>query len=270
LPAFLAYKGQFVEKAIAFIEKGIEFRMLGLHAERIGDIAMEEPEPLLTSPTDCGALKGGLSARNLGYRYAPMEPLVFSGFNLEVAPGECVVLAGPSGCGKTTLLKVLLGLLPASDGEVLAEGRRLVDLGNLWLDQVGVVMQEDSLFAGSIAENIAFGETSPDTPRVVLAAQLAAVHEDVLKLPMQYNTLVGDMGSSLSGGQKQRVLLARALYRQPRILFLDEASSHLDVGAEQRINANLKGLGVTRIVVAHRPETIASGDRVVWVNPQLG
>jgi ATP-binding cassette subfamily B protein RaxB len=128
---------------------------------------------------------------------------------------------------------------------------------------VASVMQDDQLFAGSIAENICFFEPQPDYPRIEQCARLAAVHDDVLAMPMRYNTLVGDMGTVLSGGQKQRILLARALYRDPSILVLDEATSHLDVARERTVNEAVRGLQLTRIIVAHRPETIASADRAI-------
>jgi len=128
---------------------------------------------------------------------------------------------------------------------------------------VGAVMQDDELFAGSIADNIGFFDPEFDLGRVEQAARLAGVHDDIAAMPMGYHGLIGDMGSSLSGGQKQRIILARALYRQPKLLFLDEATSHLDVGNEQLVNAAIRRLQVTRVIVAHRPETIASADRVL-------
>lgn len=128
---------------------------------------------------------------------------------------------------------------------------------------VGTVMQDDQLFAGSIADNIAFFDPAPDHERVQHAAKLAAVHDEVIAMPMQYNTLIGDMGAALSGGQRQRLLLARALYKQPSILFLDEATSALDIKKEKAVNEAVRSLRLTRIIIAHRPETIASADRVI-------
>ena len=124
-------------------------------------------------------------------------------------------------------------------------------------------MQDDQLFAGTIAENIAFGDDGYDQQRVENAARMASVHEEIVSMPMGYHSLIGDMGTTLSGGQKQRVILARALYREPRILFLDEATSHLDVERERLVNDAVRGLKLTRIIIAHRPETIASADRVL-------
>ena len=129
--------------------------------------------------------------------------------------------------------------------------------------QIGAVLQEDALLAGSIAENICFFDTAADTDRMEAAAKIAAIHDEIQRMPMGYQTLVGDMGTSLSGGQKQRVLLARALYRRPRLLFLDEATSHLDIFNEHRIVKALGAMKITRIVVAHRRETIDGAGRVI-------
>jgi ATP-binding cassette subfamily B protein RaxB len=189
---------------------------------------------------------------------------VLKDLNLAVAAGESVALVGPSGCGKTTLLKVMLGLLHPQEGEVLYGGVPVKHLGlQNYRRVIGTVMQEDVLLAGSIADNISFFDLRVDQQRIHACAALAAVHEDISRMPMGYQTLVGDMGSSLSGGQKQRVLLARALYKNPRVMALDEATSHLDIANERRVTQALATLPITRLIVAHRPETIAGAQRVV-------
>lgn len=181
-----------------------------------------------------------------------------------IQAGESVAIVGASGCGKTTLIKLMLGLLQPTDGQIEIDSVPLDRMGIARYRQaVASVMQDDQLFAGSIAENICFFDANPDYERIITSARLAAIHDDIMAMPMQFNTLVGDMGAVLSGGQKQRVLLARALYRQPVILFLDEATSHLDLRCEQDVNQAIRTLKLTRIIVAHRPETIASADRVI-------
>jgi ATP-binding cassette subfamily B protein RaxB len=207
---------------------------------------------------------GAIEAKGLAFRYAESEPLVLSDVNLRIEPGESVAIVGPSGCGKTTLVKLLLGLLQPTEGVIEIGGVALPRVGlERYRTAVASVMQDDQLFAGSIAENVCFFDPQPDHSRVERCARLAAVHDDILAMPMRYNTLVGDMGTVLSGGQKQRILLARALYREPSILVLDEATSHLDVARERTVNEAVRGLKLTRIIVAHRPETIASADRTI-------
>jgi ATP-binding cassette, subfamily B, bacterial CvaB/MchF/RaxB len=189
---------------------------------------------------------------------------VLKDVHLKIEEGEAVAIVGPSGCGKTTLLKVMLGLLPPTEGEVSIGGMNIAHLGmKAYRDMIGTVMQEDQLFADSIAENICFFDPEPDQAWMVACAQLAAIHEDIMGMPMRYETLIGDMGTVLSGGQKQRVLLARALYKKPKILFLDEATGHLDVARERRVNEAIRQLKLTRVIIAHRPETIAAADRVI-------
>jgi ATP-binding cassette subfamily B protein RaxB len=162
------------------------------------------------------------------------------------------------------LLKLLTGLLQPTTGTILVNGEPLSRIPvEEWRATIGVVMQDDSLFAGSIEDNISFFAASPDQARIEDCARLAAVHDDIVAMPMGYGTLIGDMGTVLSGGQKQRVLLARALYRQPGLLLLDEATSHLDVIREQAVNRAMEAMSVTRIVVAHRPETIDAAKRVL-------
>ncbi len=268
LYAFIGFQTVFLTRVIALIDKWNDFRMLDLHAERIADIALSELEsgkPTLPVESASGTLT--IDAHDLGFAYGP-EGFVFRGVNLVVAPGETVAIVGPSGCGKTTLLKVLLGLLPATEGEVRVNGRSLVDWNPAqYRSRIGAVMQDDQLFVGTIEDNISFFDTEHDPQRVRECARSAMIDEEIMAMPMQYNTIVGSLGMALSGGQKQRVLLARALYRRPQVLFLDEAFDQLDVALERRISSSLRSVSLSLIVVSHRPETIEATIRRIDFTP---
>lgn len=269
--AFMSYKMRFVQSMDGLIVRLIEFKMLGLHLNRLSDIAFTKAEAIDdqvaistadNKPTSTGyhPLQGRIEVQGLSFRYGETEAPVFRNLSFTIQPGETVAITGPSGCGKTTLIKCLMGLLTPMEGEILIDGQPLHKLPH-YRSQIAGVMQDDALMSGSIADNIGCFESRLDMARVIHCAQLACMHEDIMNMPMQYHTLVGDMGASLSGGQKQRIVLARALYRAPRILFMDEATSHLDVTNETRVNDHIKALNVTRILVAHRPETVASAGR---------
>jgi ATP-binding cassette subfamily B protein RaxB len=265
--AFMSYKHHFTEKAVQLVEKALDFRILELHLERLGDIALSRLERGHDQALAyMRPIEGRVELRNVFFRYAETEPFVLDNVSFIIEPGEFVTIMGPSGGGKTTLIKIMLGLLEPTSGEVLIDGIPLGVIGpRAYREQVGAVMQEDQLLSGSIADNICFFDPSFDQERMIQCAQLARIHEEVMALPMTYNSLIGDMGSSLSGGQKQRVLLARALYRQPRILFLDEGAAHLDTENEKQINESLRKLNMTRISVAHRPEMSSGADRILRV-----
>ena len=265
--AYMSYKSQFMEKSAALINQAIAFKMLGLHLERLSDIALSEEDKSFGPSADIVTeLKGRIELREVFYRYAPSDPLVLDGLNLTIEPGEHIAITGPSGGGKSTLVKLLLGLVEPVAGEVLIDGLPLSRFGyKSYHHQIAAVLQEDSLFAGTIADNIALFDDAVDMDQVVAAALAASIHADIMAMPMQYETLVGDMGSTLSGGQKQRVLLARALYRQPKILIMDEGTAHLDVQHEQAVNAAISAMGITRVIIAHRQETIAQAERVAMM-----
>jgi ATP-binding cassette subfamily B protein RaxB len=273
LVAFLAYKDQFSLRVGKCLDTIVRMGTLTVHGERIADIALAEPEPgeagdtigfapTVISPT------AGLGARAISFRYSDNESRVIADFDLDVAPGECIAIAGPSGAGKTTLLKIFGGLLRPTAGTVLIDDVPIQAIGlEAYRAQIGCVLQEDRLFAGSIAENIAGFSPSPDRERIQQIAKVAAIHEEIIRMPMGYETLVGDMGSSLSGGQMQRIVLARALYRGPRILLLDEATSHLDEENERAINEAIRRLPISRVIVAHRRSTLDMADRIVPIWP---
>lgn len=262
--AYMSYKGQFTAKAISLVDQFIRFRMAGLHLERLSDIALsDEDVSFERNALVKSELKGKIELKNVIYRYSPHDPVILSGVNLEIEPGAHIAITGPSGGGKSTLVKLLLGLVEPDSGEMLVDGLPLSQFGyKAYHEQVAAVLQDDMLFAGSIADNIALFDDEQDMEKVVAAAQMAAIHSDIMAMPMQYETLVGDMGSTLSGGQLQRVLLARALYRQPKILVMDEGTAHLDSDHETAVNFAIKQLGITRIVIAHRQETVLNANEI--------
>jgi ATP-binding cassette, subfamily B, bacterial CvaB/MchF/RaxB len=275
LVAFLAYKDQFSQRVGKLLDTIVRLGTLTVHGERIADIALAEPEegefnhPVALAPTVISH-KAALSARAISFRYSDNEPRVIADFDLDVAPGECIAIAGPSGAGKTTLLKILAGLLRPTAGTVLIDDVPLQAIGlEAYRAQIGCVLQDDRLFAGSIAENIAGFSPSSDPERIQQVARFAAIHNEIVHMPMGYETLVGDMGSSLSGGQMQRIVLARALYRAPRILLLDEATSHLDEENERAINEAIRRLPISRVIVAHRRSTLDMADRLVPIWPAV-
>lgn len=268
--AFIAYKNQLTGRFANLIEQLIQFKMMRLHLERIGDIALTPPEAYQQGTAQLNAPKGQLSLHNIGFAY-PEEPPIFQGINLTIQAGECVAITGASGAGKTTLMKIMLGLLQPTQGQVLLDGKDITQLGlQAYRQAIGAVMQDDTLLAGSIADNISFFDPTPNYPKIEKCAQLAAIHHDISKMTMGYNALVGDMGANLSGGQIQRLLLARALYQSPCILFMDEATSHLDQQNEAKISEQIQKLSLTRIMIAHRQETISTASKVYQLeNGQL-
>jgi ATP-binding cassette subfamily B protein RaxB len=275
LLAFIAYKDQFLGRISNLIDRAVDLAMLRLHAERLADIALTQPEargPVdATESNAAPARPVAIEVRNLRFRYSDTDPWVLNGVNFRVEAGETVAIVGASGCGKTTLLKILASLLPPTEGEMLVDGQSLSQLGaTRWRSMIGVVMQDDQLFAGSVADNICFFADQPDARRIEDCARLAALHDEIAAMAMGYHTLIGDMGTVLSGGQKQRLLIARALYRQPGVLLLDEATSHLDVANEKLVSAAVRATRLTRIVVAHRPETIRTADRVINLDEMGG
>jgi ATP-binding cassette subfamily B protein RaxB len=270
LLAYISYKRQFSTRLSALIDKAFELKLLRLHGERVADIVLTEPEQpgeavgrLLANRT----LEATIDLRSVRFRYAEHEPFVLDGVDLRVAAGESVAIVGASGCGKSTLIHVLLGILPATSGEVLIGGVRISSVDRDALRRtVASVTQNDSLFAGSIADNICFFDASADQARIEECARLAAIHAEIAGLPMGYNTMIGYFGAALSAGQQQRILLARALYARPSILVLDEATSHLDVKREVLVSSAIRALNVTRVIVAHRPQTAATADRIVTLD----
>lgn len=264
--AFIAYQEQFRGRVAILVDRLFDLRMLSLQMQRLSDIVLTKPErDLLDVPSD-GESDPYIEIKSLCFRYSDNDPWLLENINLRIEPGECVAIVGPSAVGKSTLLKLMAGLLQPQAGDVLIAGHSVCTARALVQGKFGFVLQDDSLFAGTIGENISFASDEPDLARVEECARLACLHDEIAAMPMGYRTLVGDMGAALSGGQQQRVMLARAFYQRPAILILDEATSHLDVATEQRIATMLSQLRITRVFAAHRPDTVAIADRVITLS----
>jgi len=263
LLAFLAYRSSFTNSAIALVDQWQQWRLLGVHLDRLTDIVGERREELRPAVREKLLPAPHIRADGLSFAYGPNESPVLDQLEFEVRPGQMVAIVGPSGAGKTTLIRVMLGLLPPTAGQLLVDGVPLGPATNAaWRGRIGAVLQDDVLLTGTLADNIAFFDPRLDQERVELAATAARIHPDIMKMPMAYQSLIGDMGAALSAGQRQRILLARALYRDPDALFLDEGTANLDPQNEEAIADLIAQLPVTRVIVAHRPALIERADVV--------
>ena len=264
LTAFMAYYSMFTTRSVALIDEAVAMKLLQVPLQRIADMVLSRPERTGSNGGRDDVLGGSIEVQGLAFKYGSSDRLVLTDVNLKIERGEFVAITGPSGAGKTTLLQLLSGLEKVQRGRILYDGREISHWNLKTLrKQIGVVLQDDALFRGSIAENVAFFDEALDMDRVRSCCEQVGLSKEIESMPMAYESLVGDLGSTLSGGQKQRVLLARALYKRPKILLLDEATSHLDAENEATVLSSIEGLGITRIVIAHRKDTIHAADRVI-------
>ncbi|WP_268235631.1 peptidase domain-containing ABC transporter [Hafnia psychrotolerans] len=263
--AFGSFRGQFSDRVASLTNFLLQLRMMSLHNERIADIALhekEEKKPEFDIVADMSPVS--LETTDLSYRYDSQSAPVFSGLYLSVTPGESVAITGTSGAGKTTLMKVLCGLFEPDTGKVLVDGTDIRQLGiNNYHRKIACVMQDDRLFSGSIRENICGFSEEMDEAWMIECARASYIHDVIMKMPMGYETLIGELGEGLSGGQKQRIFIARALYRRPGILFMDEATSSLDTESERFVNVAIKNMNITRVIIAHRETTLRTVGRVI-------
>ena len=265
--AYQAYKQQFLDAMTRLIDQGVKLRLINVHLTRIADIALSQPEPVGLRQEAEPELTGAIELKDVSFRYGPGDPFVLRSVNLKVEAGEIVALVGPSGGGKTTLIKLMMGLLEPTFGSVLIDGRPLAQIGGrAWRSRIGSVLQEDQLFAGTLAENVSFFDPEINMNQVREACRQAAVLDEIERMPLGLETLVGDMGSSLSGGQRQRVMLARALYREPLAIFMDEGTANLDVRAEAAVLSSIADFKSTRLLCAHSPQVFRFVDHVLIVN----
>jgi ABC-type bacteriocin/lantibiotic exporter with double-glycine peptidase domain len=248
----------------SLVASGQRLQLVRSHLERVADVLKAEPEQAVQSVTPPPRLKGHVRLQNVSFQYDPHSPLVLYDINVAIRPGQKVAIVGRTGSGKTTLGMLLLGLYLPTTGDIFYDHLPLRSLNYQAVRaQFGVVTQGSTLFSGTIRENIALNHPAMPIEQVIQAASAAAIHEEILQMPMEYETFVAEGGSALSGGQRQRLALARALANQPVILLLDEATSALDVVTEQIVERHLRALACTQIVIAHRLSTIRNADLIL-------
>jgi ATP-binding cassette subfamily B protein len=248
----------------ALVSSVTQFQLLGTYLARINDVMETAPEQDPQQPTRPARLIGNIEVDRVSFRHSPMSKLVLRDVSLSIRAGQMVAIVGRSGSGKSTLARLLVGLYRPTSGQILYDGVELLsqDLRSLRA-QMGIVMQSSYLFGGTIREVLSVADPSVPLERVIEAARLARIHDDIASMPMAYETGVVDGGLSFSGGQRQRLAIARALLTRPRVLLLDEATSALDSQTESAVQASIEALGITRIVIAHRLSTVVRADQIL-------
>jgi ATP-binding cassette subfamily B protein len=265
--ALQALAVMFLAPLSSLIAGAQKLESVGAHLDRLRDVFEADAEPTRPRTDSRRRLRGAIRLEHVSFRYHPASPFVLRHISLDIAPGSTVAIVGSSGCGKSTLAMLLLGLGTPAAGSIRYDG---VDLQHLDLrhvrSQFGVVLQEPFLFRDSIRQNVAWGDDEMPLERIIAASRTAEIHDDIMSMPLKYETRVSEGGGGLSGGQRQRLAIARAVARRPSLLLLDEATSHLDAITEQRVAANLGDLDCTRVVIAHRLSTIRTADDIVVVD----
>jgi ATP-binding cassette subfamily B protein RaxB len=263
--SYVMFRELLIGRINALLDKYMEAKAAGIHLDRLSDLvfALPESDGVNGSLPSVGTMVQRLVFTDLWFRFSDDDPWILKGASGVLEGEDTIAITGRSGSGKSTLIKLLQGLLVPTKGGITFNGMPLSAGLKSYRRMVAAVNQDDGLFIGTIAENISFFDAPYDLERIRLAAQKACIAGDIEAMPMKYDTLITDTGLSLSGGQKQRLLLARALYKECKLLFLDEATSHLDTKTEEAILSTLRELPLMRIIVAHRPETIAACSSVL-------
>ncbi len=267
LIAFNMLSGQVASPIIRLAQLWNDFQQVGISMSRLGDILNTRTE-VETQKSRLPRLSGAIEFDNVSFRYRPDTPLVIQDLKLRISPGEVIGIVGRSGSGKSTLTKLVQRLYVPEKGRVLIDGHDIgiVDASSL-RHQIGVVLQENTLFMRSIRDNIALSNPASPIDAIIAAAKLAGAHDFICELPEGYDTLVGENGVGLSGGQRQRIAIARALITNPRILIFDEATSALDYESERIIQDNMRRMaaGRTVLVIAHRLSAVRDANRIVVI-----
>ena len=270
LIAFNALMGSVLAPLMGLVGLWSRLNDAGVAMERLGDVLDMEPEQKpqdLPSRVVLPDLQGEIRLEGIYFRYGGNDtPYVLENISLEIKPGELIAIVGRSGSGKTTLAKLLVGFYPPTEGKLVVDGYDMSAIDkDYYRAQVGYVMQSNLLFSGTIAENIASGDESPDRRRIEEVAKMADAHPFIIKLPLGYEQVVGERGVGLSGGQIQRICIARALYHDPRLLVFDEATSALDSQSESNVISNMHDIlkGRTAVIIAHRLSTIMRADKIL-------
>lgn len=262
--ALSALAAGFLSPLSNLVASAAQLQLLGTYLERINEVFETPREQQAEQRQPVSRLTGRIAVENLSFRYGPAGPDVVDGVSLDIEPGQMLAVVGASGSGKSTLGKLLIGLYPPASGRVLYDGRDLRELDHHAVrSQWGIVTQSIKLFGGTVRSNIALADPTLELDQVVEAAKLACLHDEIMQMPMGYDTPLSDGGLSLSGGQRQRLALARALARRPALLLLDEASSSLDARTELEVQRRLSELDMTRVVIAHRLSTIRDADLIL-------
>jgi ATP-binding cassette subfamily B protein RaxB len=267
LMAFVAYKNHFVSKAGSLLDQLLAMNLLSLHLGRLSDITQSDEDPIFQERLHASTTQSiQIEMKDVSFSYVEGAAPIVSGINLKIEAGEHLALSGASGMGKSTIVKLLLGVIKPTSGQILVNGAPINQFGYRNLHAVtAAVTQDDKLLNGTIRDNIAFFDNSATMESIASAAMAASLHAEVLAFPMQYETLVGEMGSALSSGQRQRMLIARALYRKPRLLIMDEGTANVDEANEDKIFQWLRLTGASMLVISHKPSTIARAERVVHI-----
>jgi ABC-type bacteriocin/lantibiotic exporter with double-glycine peptidase domain len=265
--ALNALAGAVLTPVSSLVMTGKQLQLVRSHLERLADVVEAEPEQNLQVVSQPPRLSGEIYLQGVEFQYDANSPLVLQDINVHIKPGQKVAIVGRTGSGKSTLGNLLLGLYLPTKGVIFYDGIPLHTLNYHEVRaQFGVVTQEASIFGGSVRENIALNYPDMPLELVIRAGQLAAIHEDIMKMPMEYETMVSEGGNALSGGQRQRLALARAISHSPAILLLDEATSSLDVLTERIVEQNIRRLPCTQIIIAHRLSTIRNADLIIVVD----